>query len=325
MYAPYFGLKKRPFDLSPDPAFLFLAPQHREALAGLTYGILSRKGFLMLSGPAGSGKTTLLSWLLDKLASHQTETSLVVNPTLTPSEFLEMTMLDFGISNIPDGKARRLYMLQEFLLSLHRSGRNAALIVDEAHKLSHELLEEIRLLGNFDQPSGKLLQIVLSGQSELDEILNGPELWQLKQRIGIRAEIKTLDRPTLEYYIRHRWAVAGGAAPLPFSRETLDRIAQWSQGIPRLVNSLCENALTVALAANTRAVKTTHVDEAANDLRLPIPLSLGAMSASTAGPIPPVAERPLLMKAAADASPHHGVAPSRASMMARLVCKLRLA
>jgi general secretion pathway protein A len=160
-------------------------------------------------------------------------------------------------------------MLQKFLLETNAAGQIAALIVDEAHKLSPELLEEIRLLGNLEHPEGKLLQILLSGQNELDDVLNSPQLWQLKQRISLRLEVGPLDRSTIEPYLRHRWVRAGGSQHIPFESETIDRIYHWSQGIPRLINSLCDNALTLAFAEKAIIVRAAHVDEAARDLRLP--------------------------------------------------------
>src|ERR1035438_2895228 len=145
MYTTFFGLTKKPFNITPDPAFLFLTDQHREALAGLTYGILDRKGFSTLSGTAGSGKTTILSWVLQKLAASEVQSSVILNPMLSPDEFLEMMMLDFGMTDIPESKARRIWQLHKFLLQGKRDGKISVLIVDEAHKLTPELLEEIRL------------------------------------------------------------------------------------------------------------------------------------------------------------------------------------
>ena len=155
---------------------LFSTEQHREALAGLTYAILDRKGFLALSGMAGAGKTTMLAWVLQKLPSNKVQSSVILNLTLTPSEFLELAMLDFGIQDIPTNKAQRLWILQKFLVQQQREGKISVLIVDEAHKLSSEVLEEIRLLGNFESAEEKLLQVVLIGQSELDKLLESARI-----------------------------------------------------------------------------------------------------------------------------------------------------
>lgn len=268
MYTTFFRLKKKPFNITPDPAFLFLTDQHREALAGLTYAILDRKGFLTLSGTAGSGKTTILSWVLQKLAASDVQTSVILNPMLAPDEFLEMIMLDFGITDIPDSKARRIWQLHKFLLQGKREGKISVLIVDEAHKLTPELLEEIRLLGNFECPDEKLLQVVLSGQSELDDLLNRPDLWQFRQRLSIRLSLQPLAEDEVGQYIAHRWRVAGGEDTPPFSSETISRLAKWSKGIPRLINSICDNALVLAFADSATGVSAAHIDMAARDLRL---------------------------------------------------------
>lgn len=268
MYTEFYGLAKKPFNMTPDPAFLFLTAQHREALAGLTYAILERKGFLVLSGMAGLGKTTLLAWVLEKLPCEHVQSSVILNPLLTKEEFLELAMLDFGLTDMPASKAQRLWMLQKFLLRGRKEGKINVLIVDEAHKLSTELLEEIRLLGNLEYGDEKLIQILLIGQSELDEVMNRPELWQLKQRISVRLAIKPLSVDEVEKYILHRWTIAGGKSPLPFIPEAIANIRKFSKGIPRLINSLCDNALTLAFADEARAVSAAHVETAATDLQI---------------------------------------------------------
>ncbi len=268
MYMEFYGLAKKPFNMTPDPAFLFLTTQHREALAGLTYAILERKGFLVLSGMSGAGKTTLLSWVLKKLPSDRVQSSVILNPTLTREEFLEMAMLDFGITDIPASKARRLWVLQNFLLQERQEGRISVLIVDEAHQLSVELLEEIRLLGNLECADEKLIQILLIGQSELDEVMNRPELWQLKQRVSVRLAIKPLSVDEVEKYMEHRWTVAGGKLPLPFEPDAIAVIKKWSQGIPRMINSISDSALTLAFAEDVRTVTAAQVEAAVRDLQL---------------------------------------------------------
>jgi general secretion pathway protein A len=267
MYTAFHNLTKKPFSMTADPFFLFVTKQHREALVGLTYAVLDRKGFLVLSGMAGSGKTTLLSWVLERLSCDNLRSSVILNPTLTREEFLEMVMLDFGITNIPASKAQRLWVLQNFLLAGTKEGKVNVLIVDEAHKLSYELLEEIRFLGNLEYGQEKLLQILLLGQSELDEILNRPELWQLKQRISVRLSIGSLASNEVEHYIQHRWTLAGGQQH-PFSPESVEHIRRWSNGVPRLINALCDNSLTQAFADESRTVTSVHVDAAAEDLLL---------------------------------------------------------
>ena len=169
MYNEFFGLRKKAFNMTPDPAFLFLTAQHREALVGLTYAVMDCKGFVVLTGDAGTGKTTLLARVLQNVPAAKLQSSVILNPTLTPAEFLELIMLDFGIRKVPHSKARRLGMMQRLLLEGHREGRIAALVIDEAHKLSPEVLEEVRLLGNFEFGDQKLLQILLAGQNELGD------------------------------------------------------------------------------------------------------------------------------------------------------------
>jgi general secretion pathway protein A len=266
MYTAFHNLKKKPFSMTADPAFLFVTEQHREALVGLTYAVLDRKGFLVLSGMAGSGKTTLLGWVLQRLSRDSLRSSVILNPTLTRDEFLESVMLDFGITEIPASKAQRLWILQRFLLEGAKQGNINVLMIDEAHKLSYELLEEIRFLGNLECGEEKLLQILLFGQSELDDILNRPELWQLKQRISVRLTIGRLAPNEVPAYIQHRWSVAGGHSH-PFTQEAIERIERYSRGIPRIINAICDSSLMQAFADESRSVTAEHVDAAAEDLR----------------------------------------------------------
>jgi len=268
MYKEFFGLQKLPFNLTPDPSFLFLPAKHREALAGLTYAVLERKGFVVLTGDAGTGKTTLLSSVLNHLPADRVQSSIILNPTLTPAEFLEIVLLDFGIEDVPVSKAQRLWKLQEFLLQVYRDGQMAILIVDEAHKLSLEVLEEIRLLGNFEYGADKFLQIVLSGQCELDELLNQHELRQFKQRVALRLYIDPLAASEVEGYIRLRWVKAGGTGSLPLTPEAIRGVFQWSHGIPRLVNSICDTALLMAYGEGSRTVGINFVRDAATNLAL---------------------------------------------------------
>ena len=271
MYNDFFGLRKGPFHLTPDPEFLYLTAQHREALAGLTYAILARKGFVVLTGEAGTGKTTLLTRILEHLPVSRLQSSVIVNPTLTPAEFLEAVLLDFGLTDIPASKAQRIGMLQSFLWRGHREGKIAALIVDEAHKLSLEVLEEIRLLGNFESANEKLLQIVLVGQSELDGLLNRENLRQFKQRISIRLAIAPLTEAEIEPYIRYRWMKAGGREA-PFSASAIAGIGQASQGIPRVVNVLCDNTLMQAYGEGSASVELRHVAAVCRELQFDQPL-----------------------------------------------------
>jgi general secretion pathway protein A len=255
----------------PDPNCVHLVGQHADAISGLAYGVLSRKGYLVLTGEAGLGKTTALGAMANLLSDANVQLSMILNPILTAPEFLEMALLNFGFAQIPASKTQRLKMLHEFLIRSDREGKTSALIVDEAHKLSGDLLEEIRLLGNFEASDHKLLQIVLVGQNELNDRLNLPELWQLKQRMVIRMSLRRLDRDESEQYLRFRWGKAGGAETMPFTEAGIDAIAAWSHGIPRLINSICDNALLIAFAAATQTVDVALVRDACVELDLPTP------------------------------------------------------
>ena len=300
MYNESFGLRKDPFSLTPDPAFLFLTEQHREALVGLTYAILQRKGFAVLTGEAGTGKTTLLARVLQFLPSSQLQFSMIMNPTLSSAEFLELALLDFGVTDVPASKAQRIWKLKNLLLQGQRDGKVSALIVDEAHKLTPEVLEEIRMLGNFEEAGQKFLQILLVGQAELDATLNLPDLRQLKQRIGVRLSLKPLAATEVGEYIRQRWLRAGGTQP-PFSPEAIEDIANASRGLPRMINSLCDNALILAFSEGVSQVVHKHVRGAAADLDLEIPPRAAAPRpappAPHVRPAPPVRPAPSVQPA----------------------------
>lgn len=279
MYNDFFGLQRLPFSLTPDPDFLFLPTKHRQALAGLTYAVLEKRGFVVLTGDAGTGKTTLINSVLNRLPHDRVESSVMLNPTLTAPEFLESVLLDFDIPDVPASKAQRLWKLQEFLARTHQENRLAVLVIDEAHKLSLDVLEEIRLLGNFESAASKFLQIVLLGQSELDELLNRHDLRQLKQRISLRLYIDPLTASEVQQYIRFRWAKAGAREAPPFAADAIAGIIQWSQGIPRLINSLCDTALLMAYGEECSLVALNFVRAAA------VNLALTDESAATAGPV----------------------------------------
>lgn len=267
MYTSFFNLKKDPFNVAADPSFLFLSASHREALAGLQYGLLARKGFILMTGDAGTGKSTLIARIRAYLSSDRLLLSVVTNPTVTPTEFLELTLMDFGVRDIPASKAQRLRVLHELLLRTHESGKIVALIVDEAQKLSREVLEEIRLLGNFDHGRHKLLQIVLVGQNELNDVLHREDLRQLRQRVAVRLTIEPLSDAVVEDYIRYRWSRAGGQTH-PFMPEAVSSVAHHSRGIPRLINTICDNALLLAFADSSYSVTATHIYDACSNLDL---------------------------------------------------------
>ena len=294
MYKAFFGLAKAPFHLTPDPDCLYLTVQHREALAGLTYAILARKGFVVLTGNAGTGKTTLLTRILAYLPVSRIQSSVIVNPTLTPPEFLEAALMDFGFKDIPESKAQRVAMLQSFLWKGHRQGKVSALIVDEAHKLTTEVLEEIRLLGNFESANEKLLQVVLVGQCELDEILNRDRLRQFKQRISVRLAIEPLSETDIAQYIQYRWTKAGGG-DAPFTADAIAAIGEASEGVPRVINVLCDGSLIHAFADESATVKVRHVLAVCRELRLVEPVPHSAEPVFEPDPVP--AEKPPLAPA----------------------------
>ena len=271
MYKAFFGLTENPFNLSPDPAFLYPSSQHEEALANLTYGVQSRKGFIVLTGEVGTGKTTLLECLRDYMEQEGIHFAFIFNSRLTVDQFFEMIAYDLDLQCQRDSKSQVLLSLQQMLLQ--RAAKNAAtaLVVDEAHDLGWDVLEEIRMLGNLENRSGKLLQIVLAGQPELDRKLDAPNLRQLKQRIVLRCTLKGLDEAQTIEYIRTRLAKAGMAEQTVFPPELLAEIHRRSEGIPRLINTLCDNILLTAFAMEQRVATMVMLDEVTADMRLDWP------------------------------------------------------
>jgi general secretion pathway protein A len=218
MYEKFFRLERSPFRMVPDQEFLHLTGQHADVISGAVFGILERKGFVALTGEAGLGKTTAIRAVMAMLAESNAHTSLISHPTLNAEDFLELALLNFGVPVVAASKAQRLKVLEQFVTLADMEGRICVLIVDEAHKLPSEALEEIRLLGNLQTDHHKLLQILLVGQNELNARLNLPELWQLKQRISFRLSLNRLDRGGAEEYIRFRWAKALTYPPWTASR-----------------------------------------------------------------------------------------------------------
>lgn len=268
MYEQHFHLKLAPFNLSPDPQFLYVTPSVKEALATLAYGISSRKGFVLLTGDVGTGKTTLLNVFMQWLTKMSASTAYIFNPRLEPDEFIDFMMADFGISSASTSKSRRLLELNQWLLNRHQCGMPTVLIVDEAQQLSAETLEELRLLTNLETPTHKLLQIVLSGQNELERLLAQPSLRQLKQRITLRCKTTPLTALQVGEYIAQRVKVAGGSASQIFSAEAYGAIFRISGGIVRIVNLVCEQAMIQAFCDGEPLVLPRHVEFAANELDL---------------------------------------------------------
>jgi type II secretory pathway predicted ATPase ExeA len=268
LYKGFYGLKENPFRLSPDPAFICMTVQHQEALSGLIYSTCTQPGLTVLIGEAGTGKTTLLHALVGLLEKRRFVIAVCTNPTLTREEFYDTLILKFGVECTSSLKSRQLAALQDVLVRNRRDGRSSVLIVDEAQQLSEQLLEEIRLLLNLETPQEKFLNIIVAGQPELGDRLRRPECRQLKQRVSHLCKLEPLSLGELKEYMHHRLAQAGLPQQALFSPETIHLIHRYTQGIPRLVNTLCDNALQIGFALQSPRVTESIVDEAASDLDL---------------------------------------------------------
>lgn len=265
MYLPFFNLREPPFNLTPDPHFLFLSSQHEEALSHLLYGIHERKGFVEITGEVGTGKTVLCRALLEQL-DDSVSTALIFNSYLTRTELLEAISSDFGLATEGATGAVVIDRLNTYLLSEFSAGRNAVVVIDEAQNLEPTVLEQLRMLSNLETARGKLLQIVLVGQPELRAKLGLPGLRQLDQRIAVRFHINELSRAEMEQYIMHRLQVAGADNGITFSRYALQLIYRYSGGLPRRVNLLCDRALMTAFVHETRRINGAIVRQSARDL-----------------------------------------------------------
>ena len=269
LYQEYFGLTQVPFSITPDPSFFYLSASHQEALAQLSYGIVARKGFVVLTGEVGTGKTTLIHSLLRDLGGH-TRTALIFSTIVDPLDLLRYICEEFHLIEPRQpcaGFHDYMVLLNEFLLQKYQIGENCALIIDEAQNLSPEVLESIRLLSNFETSKDKLLQIVLVGQPELDVRLNSNELRQLKQRVCLRHHLRALNLVECQEYVSKRLQIAGGD-PSIFTRAALEAIYRYSGGIPRLINVLGDNALLTSYALERKYVDDLIIREVAQDLSL---------------------------------------------------------
>lgn len=272
MYNGFFGFTENPFNISPDPSFLYRSAQHEEALANLIYGVQSRKGFIVITGEVGTGKTTMLECLRDYLEQSGAEFAYIFNSRINTEQFFEMIAYDLDLRCQRASKTEVLFALNQLLVQLANEGRTAVLIVDEAHNLEWDVLEEVRLLGNLENPrTGKLLQIILSGQPELDRKLDAPNLRQLKQRIVLRTSLQPLTLSETTEYIRARLAHAGMPDQTVFPEALIADIHLRSQGIPRLINAICDNLLLSCFAAETKEATVEMLDEVAKDMRLDWP------------------------------------------------------
>src|SRR5262245_5637859 len=259
MYEAFYGLREQPFRVTPDPRFLYRNPAIDEAVSALSYGITQRKGFLSLVGEVGTGKTTLLRHLLDSVPPG-TQTVLILYPTVQFEEMLEHILHELGIPTDGAGKFVKLQRLHEFLIEHTRAGGNAAILIDEAQDLDGRVLEELRLLSNLETGTEKILQILLAGQPELERKLAQTELRQLRQRIALHVRLRAFTPPEVAAYVRSRLERAGAQDGGLFAPEALERIAELTAGIPRVVNVLCDAALVTGFAEGARQISRAIVD-----------------------------------------------------------------
>jgi general secretion pathway protein A len=269
VYKGFYNLKRNPFEITPDPSFLFATRKHNEALAALYYGVRRRKGFVVITGEVGTGKTLLVRCLLEVLNRANVAYAYVFHPRLSPDEFLEYIAGDFRLPTAGKSKSELLLNLGTFLIGRHQHNLTTVLVVDEAHHLSSELLEEIRLLTNLETPQAKLLQILLVGQPELDAKLDSVDLRQLKQRIAMRSQLGALDLDETRGYVYCRLHIAGYPNPdALFPAYTVAEVHRQSRGIPRLINTLCENALIHGYAAQLKMITPETIREIGAEFRL---------------------------------------------------------
>ncbi len=265
MYEKYFELKRDAFTINPDPSFLYMMPETREVLAALQYGITSRRGFMVLTGEVGTGKTTLLRRTLDALHKTRVHTSFVFNPRLDALEFLEFILNDFGLVPAQRTKASMLIQLNRWLIERFSRKEICVIVVDEAQHLSTDMLEEIRLLTNLETSSEKLVQIILSGQTELEDRLKRPDVRQLRQRIAFWCRTALLELAQTRSYIVTRLEIAGTKEEI-FDPASVELIHQASGGIPRIINLICENCLLTAYAEQSKRVIPSMVTAVIHDL-----------------------------------------------------------
>ena len=276
MYKTFYNLRLNPFEITPDPSFLFSTSRHNEALASLYYGVRARKGFVVLTGEVGTGKTMLVRCVLELLRRTGVAFAYVFNPSLSALEFIRYIAGDFGLPVAGKAKDELVLALSAFLVDRHQRKLATLLVVDEAHHLSPELLEEVRLLTNLETTQQKLLQIVLAGQPELDEMLDSFELRQIKQRIALRCHLEPLNLEETRGYIQRRLQIAGVPPDIViFSEPATNAIFRHSNGFPRLINTICENALLSGYARRADVIPAEVVDEVAQDLRLGVVIPRG--------------------------------------------------
>jgi len=266
VYLEFYGLTLPPFDITPNPRFLFLTEKHREAINHLLYGIRERKGYVQLTGEVGAGKTTVCRAMLRQLDSHFT-TALITNPVLSANELMRAIATEFGLDAKTLDRHDTVAAINNFLVQQVQQCGDAVLIIDESQNLREELLEQVRLLSNLEMENRKLLQIILLGQPELRDRLNSPRLRQLRQRITVRYHLDPLTRPEVAQYIQHRLGLAGAKKGRPnFTKPALWRICNYSGGIPRMVNAVCDKALLAGFVEHSDLINYRMVGRAINEL-----------------------------------------------------------
>lgn len=265
MYCHFYELRERPFNVTADPAFFFSSRKHKEALAHLLYGVSQRKGIIVLTGEIGTGKTTLCRFFLNQL-SKNVKTAFILNPSFSELQLLEAIVNDFGINAKGASRLRLVWKLNKFLLGESETGNNVILIIDEAQNLKPQLLEQVRLLSNLETEKDKLLQIILVGQPQLNNKLNLYDLRQLRQRIMIRYHISPLEPDEIKDYINHRLNIAGSVKRIKFTDEAIGLISNFSSGIPRLINMICDRALLAGFVAETHNIDSNIINKCVGEL-----------------------------------------------------------
>ena len=270
MYEAFFGFREKPFNLTPDPKFLYLSAKHNEACAHLEFGLMRRGGFMVVTGEVGTGKTTLCRYFLERL-DDDTVSAFILYPALGTTELLRSVNKDLGIPADGESDKELIDCLHEFLLESRREGKNIVLVIDEAQNLSRDVLEQVRLISNLETDTEKLIQIVLIGQSELNDMLAQTDLRQLAQRVTARYHLTPLTRQDLTQYIRHRLAVAGGIGKVDFTAGAFRAVHRYSKGIPRLINLVCDRALLAAFVLEKNEITGNIVRRAVNELEVTEP------------------------------------------------------
>jgi general secretion pathway protein A len=265
MYCQYYGLKERPFNVTADPAFFFLSKKHKEALAYLVYGTTQRKGIVVITGEIGTGKTTLCRFFLNQLGNN-IKTAFIINPHFSEIQLLEAIINDFGINVKSKTRLSLVWELNKFLLRESSCGNNVALIIDEAQNLKPQTLEQVRLLSNLETEKDKLLQIILVGQPELNRKLELYNLRQLQQRVMVRYHITPLDKDEVRNYIEHRLNFAGASGKIQFTDEAIEAITEFSCGVPRLINIICDRALLAGFTVETRSIDLSIINKCLQEL-----------------------------------------------------------